>query len=45
MQAQQELRQRVAQIHAAAVLAKLEQLTCPTEQKQALLEALKKSVT
>ncbi len=37
---QKELARRVASIHADAVIARLQKLTCPTAQKQQLLDSI-----
>lgn len=37
---QKELARRVASIHADAVIARLQKLTCPTTQKLQLLDAI-----
>lgn len=41
----QPLLQKVAEIHAAAILSSIEKLSCPKEQKLKLLETVKKAAT
>ncbi len=37
---QTELARRIAELHAEAVLQRIQTLSCPTEQKRALLDAI-----
>ena len=41
---QEDLARRVADVHAAAVTQRLKSLNCPTQQKQALLDAVIETV-
>ena len=43
-QGQEELAKRVAPVHAQMVHAYISRLECPTEQKDALLDAIQKSI-
>lgn len=43
-EAKQELARRVAVVHAQSVVQKVKSLSCPLEQKMALLEAVKQHV-
>lgn len=42
---QELLRQKVAEIHAVAILSRIEKLSCPKEQKLKLLATVKKAAT
>jgi hypothetical protein len=43
-QGKEELARQVADIHAEAVIRRLKTLSCPADQKQALLDALIRTV-
>ena len=41
-EAQKELAKRVAQVHAQTVVERIKSLSCPTEQKAELINAIKR---